>query len=111
MLIALGDIYAQIPSRERVRELMLSTQARVRGADGCIDYAFAETLEDPGHFVVVQQWRDQAALDAHYRSDAFAEYQREIDAHLVRESELRVYSVQAAAQPVNSAAIDTSADD
>jgi quinol monooxygenase YgiN len=111
MLVALGDIYAQIPRRERVRELMLATQARVRDEDGCIYYAFAETLDDPGHFVVIQQWSDQAALDAHYRSEAFATYQSEIDPHLVRRSDLRVHAVEASARPVDSSPLDTSQDE
>jgi quinol monooxygenase YgiN len=111
MLIALGDIYAQIPSRERVREVMRSTQARIRDEPGCISYSFAETLDDPGHFVVIQQWQDQAALDAHYRSHAFADYQREIGEHLVRSSDLRVHAVDTSVRLVDSSAIDTSQDE
>jgi quinol monooxygenase YgiN len=111
MLIALGDIYTQIPRREQVRELMRATQARVRDEPGCVYYTFAETLDDPGHFVVVQQWRDQAALDAHYRSDAFADYQGQIAAQLVSSSDLRVYTVGPGARPVESSVIDTSQDE
>ena len=107
MVIALGDIYAQIQRREEVRELMRATQARVREQPGCAYFAFAETLDDPGHFVVVRQWRDQAALDDHYRSLAFADYRAQIGQLLVRSSELRVHAVQASARPVDSAAIDT----
>jgi quinol monooxygenase YgiN len=111
MIIALGDIYAQIPRREEVRELMRATQARVREQPGCLSSAFAETLDDPGHFLVVQQWRDQAALDEHYRSEAFADYQAGIGDQLVRTSELRLYVVQASFTPVDSSPIDTSDDD
>jgi quinol monooxygenase YgiN len=111
MLIALGDIYVQIPRREAVRALMRATQARVRAQPGCVSYVFAETLDDPGHFVVVQQWRDQAALDEHYRSEAFADYQAEIAEQLVRSSELRIHEVQASVLPSASAPSDTSQDD
>jgi quinol monooxygenase YgiN len=108
MVIALGDIYTQIQRREEVRELMRATQARLREQRGCAYYAFAETLDDPGQLLVVQQWRDQAALDDHYRSQAFADYQAQIGQLLVRSSELRVHAVQASARPVDSAAIDIS---
>jgi quinol monooxygenase YgiN len=111
MIIALGDIYAQIPRREQVRELMRATQERVREQPGCIYYAFAETLDDPGHFVVAQQWRDQAALGEHYRSEAFAEYQAQISEHLVRTSELSVHSVEASLRPAGSSPLDISQDD
>jgi len=106
VLIALGDVYAQIPSRERVRELMQATQARVAEAPGCISYVFAETLDDPGHFVTVQQWRDREALDDHYRSQAFADYQAQIGESLVRSSELRVHVVEESYVPVASVPLE-----
>jgi quinol monooxygenase YgiN len=105
MLIALGDIFAQIPHRDRVRELMLATQASVCEEPGCISYFFAETLDDPGHFVVVQQWRDQAALDEHFRSRAFADYQAQIIPSLVRSSDMSVHVVEASYSPFDSGSI------
>jgi quinol monooxygenase YgiN len=111
MIIALGDVYAQIQRRREVVEVMRATQAQVREQPGCVSYAFAETLEDPGHVVVVQQWRDQAALDAHYRSEAFARYQARIGALLVRSSELRIFTVTAGLRPVDSSPIAVSQDD
>lgn len=111
MIIALGDIYAQIPRRDEVRDLMRAAQERVREQPGCISYAFAETLDDPGHFVVVQQWRDQRALDDHYRSPAFADYRAGVADRLVRASELRVHVVQESFLPVDSSLIETSQDD
>jgi quinol monooxygenase YgiN len=111
MIIALGDVYAQIQRRREVVEVMRATQAEVSEQPGCVSYVFAETLEDPGHYVLVQEWRDQAALDAHYRSQAFARYQAQIGALLVRSSELRVFGVTAGARPVDSSPIAISQDD
>jgi quinol monooxygenase YgiN len=106
VIIALGDVYAQIPSRESVRALMRATQERATQEDGCISYVFAETLDDPGHFVIVQQWRDEAALGDHYRSQVFADYQAQIGELLVRSSELRIHAVRDSYSPVDSAPID-----
>jgi quinol monooxygenase YgiN len=111
MLIALGDVYAQIERREQVAELMRATQARAREQDGCVSYTFAETLDDPGHFLIVGLWRDRAALDEHYRSRAFAVYQAKIGEQLVRTSELRLYSVQASVRPVSESALEIAQDD
>jgi len=90
---------------------MRSTQARVREQPGCIEFVFAEMLDDPGHFVVVQRWRDQTALDEHYRSRAFADYQARIGEHLVRSSELSVHVVQDSAVLVDSSPLDIAQDD
>ena len=67
---------------------------------------FAETVDDPGHYIVVQQWRERAALDAHYRSQEFAHYQAAIGAWLVRSSELRVHQVSGTTLPQDSAPMD-----
>jgi quinol monooxygenase YgiN len=101
VIIGVGDIYTQIPRRDAVRALMSRTEANVRQQPGCISYVFAETLDDPGHFVVVQQWRDQAAVEEHYRSPAFLEYQEQIADLLVRSSELRLHSVAESFRPVD----------
>ena len=90
---------------------MRATQASVREQPGCISYAFAETLDDPGHFMVVQRWRDQAAVDAHYASPAFADYQAKIADLLVRTSELSLHVVQEGFRPVGGSPTSTAYED
>lgn len=111
MLIALGDVYAQIERREEVRELMRATQAAAREEPGCECYAFTETLDDPGHFVLVQRWRDRVALEQHYRSQGFADYQAQIAPLLVRTSEIALFEAQTGARLVSRDPIEISQDD
>jgi quinol monooxygenase YgiN len=111
MLIAIGDIYTQVQRRADVRELMQATQARMREQPGCDFYAFAESLDEPGHFLVLQQWSDRAALDRHYESDAFRNYQDQIGSHLIRSTELRVHDVRTSARPVDHSALEISQED
>ncbi len=106
MIVAVGDVYAQIPQRAEASELMRSTQGLVREEPGCLSYLFAEVVGEPGHFVVVQEWRDQSALDDHYRSRAFADYQARIGDLLVRSSALRVHHVSSTVLPQDSAPMD-----
>jgi quinol monooxygenase YgiN len=102
LIIAFGDIYAQIPHLETVRELMRETQERARQEPGCVSYSFAETLADPGHFVTVQEWRDQPALEAHYRSETYADFQAKLELLLVHSSDLRIHLVEETIRPVES---------
>jgi|SRR5271167_4264517 len=106
MIIARGDIHTRILDRHRVVELMRATQLRSREQPGCMYFVFAETLDDPGHFVVLQQWRDRKSFDEHYRSDAFAAYQAGIGPHLVRSSEMQVLDAGAATIPVDHGPIE-----
>ena len=69
-------------------------------------YSFAATIADADHFVLVSEWRDQAALDAHYESSEFANFQFSLDGLLARPSEMTVYSILGAARPVASGPMD-----
>ena len=42
--------------------------AETRKEDGCLTYSYGVDVEDPGLIRVFEQWRDQAALDAHFRA-------------------------------------------
>ena len=111
MIVAIADVYAQIPQRDAAEQVMLRAQAAARGEDGCVTFAFAQVLGDPGHYLLVSRWRDRAAFDAHYASAAFAEYQIAVAPLLVRDSELRVDTVQEAVLPVDSSPLDIRQDD
>ena len=70
------------------------------------DASIAATLTDPSRFVVLSEWENQEALDAHYRSEAFADFQFGLDGLLVRPSELTVYSAEGAVRPLNTRPMD-----
>lgn len=42
--------------------------AATRAEEGCISYLLNASVEDPTHFVFVEQWRERADLDAHAKS-------------------------------------------
>jgi len=111
MILALGDVYVRIPEREQVRELMRTAQAGVRAQPGCLRYDFAEAVDEPGRFLVSQQWEDRGALESHFRSQAFADYQAGIAKYLVRTSELRVHEADAGAIPYDPAPIELTQED
>lgn len=48
--------------------------AATRAEDGCHLYSFAEDLLDPGLLRVFEVWRDQAALDAHFKTEHIARW-------------------------------------
>jgi quinol monooxygenase YgiN len=111
MIVALGDVYAQIPQRGAIERAMLALQAQALEQDGCVSFVFAEVLADPGHFLLVQRWRDRGALDAHYRSAAFADYQAAVEGLLVRDSELHLHVIAETVRPVDSSRLDLRQDD
>jgi quinol monooxygenase YgiN len=111
VIVAIGDVYAQLPRRGEVEQAMLTAQHEAREQHGCITFSFAEVLGDPGHFLVVQRWRDQEALDEHYRSDSFAAYQAAVRHQLVRDSDLQLHVVAESVTPLAPRALDLDQDD
>ncbi|HEX4110688.1 MAG TPA: antibiotic biosynthesis monooxygenase [Solirubrobacteraceae bacterium] len=100
-VLAVADLFG-IAGR---REELLARLSAAR-ADGAERYTYAEVLGDPDHFLLVGEWTDQTAMDAHYASAAFAEFQRGLDGLLARPTELNVHVVSATVRPVDSGPMD-----
>jgi len=71
-------------------EAMLSA---TRAEDGCIDYAYAADLMDLGLIRVFEVWRDQLALDAHFKSAHMAEWRARWPEFGVSQRKLIAYEV------------------
>ena len=46
--------------------------AASRAEDGCMIYSYAVDVQDPGLIRVFEQWRDQAAVEAHFKAPHMA---------------------------------------
>ena len=55
-----------------------------RRAPLCRAYDLFEDRKQPGHFIFIEEWPDQAALDAHCASEHFRRLVPQIDAHQAR---------------------------
>lgn len=106
VVIAIGEIFGISGRRDELAGLLERFERWAAGEPGCRRYLFAATLADPSRFVFVSEWESQAALDAHYRSIAFAEFQTELDGLLARPSELTLYSARGAIRPLNTRPMD-----
>ncbi len=47
----------------------------------CVAYDLFADQRQPGHFIFIEEWPDQAALDAHCASEHFRRLAPQIDAH------------------------------
>jgi quinol monooxygenase YgiN len=65
-------------------------------------YVFAETLGEPDRFLLVSEWRDSAALEAHYASAGFQRFQYALHGLLARPSEMTMYSISGSVRPLPS---------
>jgi quinol monooxygenase YgiN len=101
-VLAIGDLFGISGRRQEFRAVLADAERDAAAQPGCVRYSFAATLADPDHFVLISEWRDQAALDAHYASTGFANFQFSLEGLLARPSEMTIYSVSGSVRPLSS---------
>jgi quinol monooxygenase YgiN len=93
MILIAGTVRFPPESMPEARPAMERMITATRAEDGCLQYAFAEDVLDPGLIHISELWRDRAALDAHGATPHMAEWRaagREIGIH---GRDLRLYEV------------------
>lgn len=106
VVIAIAEMFGISGRRDELAAVLERFGRWAAGEPGCRRYTFAATLADPSRFVLVSEWENQEALDAHYRSEEFADFQLGLGGLLARPSELTVYSGDGAVRPLNTRPMD-----
>ncbi len=74
MLVVTGVTHVAPEDAETARLAAAKAATITRTEDGCYTYAFYEDVEVPGRFRVYEEWRDQAALEAHLATPHIDEF-------------------------------------
>jgi quinol monooxygenase YgiN len=106
MILVIAHMFGGAGRRSELVSLLAKAERDAMRQDGCLGYTVAASTGDANHYVVVEQWRDRAALEAHYASASFERFQYELHGLLARRSEATIYSVTEAHRPVASALLD-----
>ena len=93
MLIVAGTVRVPPQNLADFRPHMLAMLTATRAEDGCLDYAYAEDVAEPGLIRVFELWRDQAALDAHFQAPHLAAWRAAWPQFGVSERRLFAYEV------------------
>jgi quinol monooxygenase YgiN len=92
--------------RSELVRLLAEAERITTAQDGCLGYLVASRIADRNHFIVVEDWRDRAALEAHYASISFERFQYALHGLLARPSEVTIHSVAETHRPVPPALPD-----
>ena len=74
MILIVGTIRLPPEKLAAARPVMIRMIEASRAEAGCEDYAYAEDVAEPGLIHVKERWRDQAALDRHFKTRHIAEW-------------------------------------
>jgi quinol monooxygenase YgiN len=105
-VIAVAEMFGISGRRDELTGLLERFERWAAGEPGCTRYVFAAALADPSRFVLFSEWESEEALDTHYRSDAFTDFQLSLDGLLARPSELTIYPLDGAVRPTDTRPMD-----
>jgi quinol monooxygenase YgiN len=71
-LLIVGTVRLPPDRLAAAKAVMSAMIAASRGEDGCLDYAYAEDVADPGLIRVSELWRDRDSLARHFASPHLA---------------------------------------
>lgn len=97
MIIVSGHIDIQADKRESAAQLALWMAAETRREDGCVHYRFYSDLAEPNRFFIYEEWRDLAALQAHFQTEHMAAFNQQLPALLASKPAIMRHEVTASA--------------
>lgn len=92
-VIIAGTVRVPPENLARFRPNMLAMLAASRAEDGCLEYSYAEDVAEPGLIRVFEAWRDQAAIEAHFKTDHMATWRAAWPSFGVSDRRLFAYEV------------------
>ena len=75
--------------RVAATQMMRTTRA---AEPGCLEYAFALDLAEPGLLRIIERWTDEAALTAHFATPHMAAFNQALGAAAIRSASIKVYA-------------------
>lgn len=76
MIVLKVDMVVKAGAESKCKEYLRQLQEHSRKETGCLMYLTHQSTENPLKFLIYEQYKDKAALDAHRNSPHFAQYVR-----------------------------------
>ena len=91
MIIVTGSVTAKPGSFEALLEASLAHVHRSRTEDGCISHAVRVDAEEPLKLVFFEEWRDLAALQAHFATPGIKDLLAAFGEHSASSEKITTY--------------------
>ncbi|MBX3480373.1 MAG: antibiotic biosynthesis monooxygenase [Caulobacter sp.] len=91
MIIVMGTVRIDPDMVETLRPAMATMVAASRAEDGCLTYAYALDLLEPGLVRVSERWTDRAALQAHFQTPHMAVWRTALSGAGLKDRDIKLY--------------------
>jgi len=93
MLVIAGTIQIDPAKLDEAAEAARVMMKATRAEEGCEAYVFSQSLETPGLIHVFEQWKDQAALEAHFVAPHMIEFQGKMGGFGIQRMDVQKYEI------------------
>ena len=93
MIVLAAKLNGKPDRKAEILRLVATVAPPSRAESGCLTYQFYEQQPDGNQFLFFEEWRDQAALDAHFQTRHFADFVKAIAELIEGPPKIRIYEV------------------
>ena len=93
MIVVAGSVRIRPETRQEAIQLAVWMARETQTEPGCITYRFSSDLEHPDTIHIFEEWTDQAALEAHFRTPHMAQFNAKLGAFLAERPTVTRYAV------------------
>ena len=98
--LLIAEIHGLAGREAELAQVLGTLASEAQEEDGCLSFrVFAG--EEPGEFVLLSSWRDEAALRAHYATAPYRRYTAAVGELLARPSDVTVHQVAETVQAID----------
>ena len=87
MLLIIGRLQIKAEQLSAFLAYTRDVVEQERKVEGCVGFQIVQDITQADHFVMMEQWRDQAALDQHLKSEAYARNSAKMESFFAAEAE------------------------
>jgi quinol monooxygenase YgiN len=93
MIIVEGWVRAPVEDMEALRPAAREMARATKTSEpGCLEYAFATDLFEPGLLRIIERWTDEAALAAHFATPHMAAFNQALSGAKISGASIKVYA-------------------
>ncbi len=94
MIIVAGSVRIRPDTQPQALNLAKWMQQQTQTETGCLEYHFAQDLEQDNLIHVFERWTDLGALQAHFQTEHMAQFNQQLEALLLAPPRVLRYTVQ-----------------
>jgi quinol monooxygenase YgiN len=93
VIVVQVEVMVEPGSADKVRDAVKTMETATRKEAGCLKYAFAVDVSDPGMIRVIERWESLDAIKTHLASPHMAEFNTAVGALQPKGLDIKAYEV------------------